>query len=98
MTLLTEMNYLKRDNMKKVFSWINGVLSDENGSPSSKRIMGILCAITLCITMYQNAFSEEHVAPSPTLVNAVAALAFGCLGLASVDKFSKKKDDGKAQE
>jgi len=79
--------------MKKVVSWLSGMLKDEKGSPSSKRIMGILCTITLCITMYQNAFSEEHIAPSPTLVNAVAALAFGALGLTSVDKFTKKNED-----
>jgi len=91
------MNYLKTDNMKRLINWINGILSDEKGNPSSKRIMGILCAVTLCITMYQNAFSAEHVAPSAALVNAVAALAFGCLGLASVDKFSKKKEDGSAE-
>ncbi len=79
--------------MKKVVSWLSGMLKDEKGSPSSKRIMGIVCAITLCITMYQNAFSEEHVAPSAALVNAVAALAFGALGLTSVDKFTKKNED-----
>lgn len=79
--------------MKKVVSWLSGMLKDEKGSPSSKRIMGIVCTITLCITMYQNAFSDEHVAPSAALVNAVAALAFGALGLTSVDKFTKKNED-----
>ena len=33
-----------------------------------------------------NQFSTVDVAPSPVLINAVAALAFGALGLASVDK------------
>ena len=79
--------------MKKVVSWLSGMLNDEKGSPSSKRIIGIVCTITLCITMYQNAFSDEHVAPSAALVNAVAALAFGALGLTSVDKFTKKNED-----
>lgn len=83
--------------MKKVISWLSAVLKDEKGSPSSKRIMGIVCTITLCITMYQNAFSPEHFAPSSALVNAVAALAFGALGLTSIDKFSKK-DEGSESE
>jgi hypothetical protein len=42
--------------------------------------------------MYHNSFSPLDHAPSPVLVNAVAALAFGCLGLASVDRFTGKKD------
>jgi F0F1-type ATP synthase membrane subunit a len=79
--------------MKRVFNWVSGMLKDEKGSPSSKRVLGVVCAITLCVTMYQNAFSAEHIAPATSLVNAVAALAFGLLGLTSVDKFSKKKDE-----
>jgi hypothetical protein len=42
--------------------------------------------------MYHNSFSEAHVAPSPALVDAVALLAFGCLGLSSVDKIWGNKN------
>jgi hypothetical protein len=45
--------------------------------------------------MYSNSFTEAHFAPSKDLVDAVALLAFGCLGLASVDKIWGKKEDGK---
>lgn len=81
--------------MKKVINWISGLLKDEKGTPSSKRFIGIIAGLSLCITLYANSFSEEHVAPSPVLVNAVAALAFGALGLASVDKIWGKKDEEK---
>ena len=70
---------------------IKEILSDENGRLSSKRVVGILCASTLCVTLYENSFSEEHVAPSTILVESVAALAGACLGLASIDKFTKRK-------
>jgi len=76
--------------MKKVLSWMNSMLSDERGSVSSKRVVGFICAITLCVTMYHNSFSDESVAPSTALVDAVALLAFGCLGLTSIDKFTLK--------
>ena len=33
------------------------------------------------------------IKPSDAVVNAVALLAFGCLGLSSVDKFTKAKKD-----
>jgi hypothetical protein len=43
--------------------------------------------------MYHNSFSDEHTAPSPVLVESVALLAFGCLGLTAVEKIFKKKQD-----
>ena len=84
--------------MKKIFHWINGLFKDEKGSPSSKRFIGILCGITLCITLYVNSYSHGDIKPADTLVNAVALLAFGCLGLASVDKIWGKKDNDKIEE
>lgn len=77
--------------MKKFVAWLGGLFKDENGVPSSKRFVGIMCALALCITMYHNSFSTVDVAPAPYLVDAVALLAFGCLGLASVDKIWGKK-------
>lgn len=63
---------------------------DENGSLSMKRLCGLLCVIALCVTMYHNSFSDEHTAPSAILVESVALLAFGCLGLTSAEKIFKK--------
>jgi hypothetical protein len=79
--------------MNNIKTWLSGLFKDEKGTPSSKRFVGILCALTLCITMYSNSFTEAHFAPSESLVNAVTALAFGCLGLASIDKIFAKKDN-----
>jgi hypothetical protein len=65
---------------------------DENGKLSMKRICGLLCTVALCATMYVNSFSNVEEAPSPILVESVAALAFGCLGLSSFDKFTDRKN------
>ena len=65
---------------------------DENGHYSMKRLCGLLCVIALCVTMYHNSFSEEHTAPSAILVESVALLAFGCLGLTSAEKIFKKNE------
>ena len=69
--------------MKKFFQ-------EDNGRYSMKRLCGLLCTIALCATMYHNQFSEQHFAPSPVLVEAVALLAFGTLGLTAVEKIFKK--------
>ena len=79
--------------MKKTINWLTGLLKDERGTPSSKRFVGIVCSMTLCITMYINSYSHGDIKPSESLVNAVALLAFGCLGLSSIDKFTKAKRD-----
>ncbi len=79
--------------MKKLFSWIASIFKDETGNASSKRIVGVMCAFALCVTMYHNSFSTVDVAPAPYLVDAVALLAFGCLGLSSVDKFTNTKKE-----
>ena len=65
---------------------------EDNGRFSMKRLCGLLCVIALCVTMYHNSFSEQHVAPSTILVESVALLAFGCLGLTSIEKIFKKND------
>jgi len=77
--------------LKKFMDGTKSLLADEKGAVSSKRFVGLLAAITLCITMYHNSFSDVNVAPADSLVNAVAMLAFGALGLSSVDKFTGMK-------
>lgn len=67
--------------------------TEDNGRLSMKRLCGLFCTLALCVTMYHNQFSEEHTAPSSILVEAVAMLAFGCLGLTSVEKIFKKKEN-----
>jgi hypothetical protein len=64
---------------------------DETGKISMKRLCGLLCTVALCVTMYHNSFSPADQAPSSILVESVALLAFGCLGLSSVDKIWGKK-------
>lgn len=79
--------------MKKIINWLSGLLKDEKGTPSSKRFIGILAGITLCTALFINLYTDMPV--EPTLVNSVAAICIGGLGLASADKiFGKKKDEG----
>jgi len=77
--------------MKKVVNWITGLLKDEKGTPSSKRFIGIIAGLSLCVSLFINLFTEHPV--DATLIQAVAALAFGALGLASVDKIWGSKEE-----
>jgi hypothetical protein len=42
-----------------------------------------------------NSYTHGDIRPSDTLVNAVAMLAFGCLGLTSTEKIFGKKIENK---
>lgn len=66
---------------------------EDNGSLSMKRLCGLMCVLALCVTMYHNSFSTENIAPSPILVESVALLAFGCLGLTTAEKIFKKNSN-----
>lgn len=74
----------------KLINWFSELLKDEKGNPSSKRLVGIICSLTLCVSLYHNNFYTSPN-PSPDLINAVALLAFGCLGLSSIDKFTNRQ-------
>jgi len=84
--------------MNKLLAGIKSLFSDEHGVVSMKRLCGLLCTVSLTVTLYQNSFSAQHVAPSRELVDAVALLAFGCLGLSSVDKIWGKKPKDTSSE
>ena len=72
--------------------WVIDLFKDERGSTSIKPVIAFLGALFLCGTMLANSFTEEHFKPADSLVNAVAMLAFGALGLTSFDKFTSLKN------
>ena len=84
--------------MKKFFKGIGRVFMDSQGNASSKRFVGILCGVSLCVTLYVNSYSHGDIRPSDTLVYAVAMLALGCLGLTSTEKIFGKKSEEKKEE
>ena len=84
--------------MKKFILSIGGLFKDSNGNASSKRFIGILCGVSLCVTLYVNSYTHGDIKPSDTLVNAVAMLAFGCLGLTSTEKIFGKKSEAKKDQ
>jgi hypothetical protein len=79
---------------KAIFS----LFADEHGNISMKRFCGLLCTLALCIAMYRNVFSPTSELPSTNLIDSVALLAFGCLGLSSIDKiFGKRLNNNSVQ-
>lgn len=75
----------------KILTWLHNLASDENGSPSSKRVIGILAGLSLIFVLTYSSLQKNDIVLNDTIINAVALLAFGCLGLSSVDKFTAIK-------
>jgi len=76
--------------MKKIIEWVKGLLRDEKGDPSSKRFIGIIAGLSLCVALFINLFTSQPV--EPTIVQSVAIICVGGLGLASVDKIWGNKN------
>lgn len=70
-------------------SIIYSLLSDETGQISSKRAIGIICALTLCFSLIYSMFSKLNNPISDSLVNSIAMIAGGGLGLSSAEKIMK---------
>jgi hypothetical protein len=70
--------------MRKFFDWAKGFLS-ENGQASSKRLVGVVSAITLSYTLLKN--------QNEPLIYSVAALSAAALGITAAEKIFKKKSE-----
>lgn len=66
------------------------LISDENGMISSKRFAGLLCVFALIIALMANVFSFGKMKPAEFLVDAIAMVAFGALGLTAIEKYIEK--------
>ena len=84
--------------MKKIINWVSRLLRDERGDPSSKRFVGIIAGLSLCVALFINLYTEQPV--EPTIVNAVAVICIGGLGLSSADKIwaEKKNKPNKGED
>jgi hypothetical protein len=70
--------------MIKFFTWAKGFLS-EHGQASSKRLVGVLTAITLCYALFLN--------QNDALIYSVAALSAAALGITAAEKIFKKPNN-----
>jgi|LakMenEpi13Oct10_1017325.scaffolds.fasta_scaffold00008_19 hypothetical protein len=74
--------------MKKFFK---SMLSDERGTWSHKRVIGITCALVLCACLIITSIIPKEFAPPTPLIDAVLTLACVCIAGTTIDKFSFKE-------
>jgi hypothetical protein len=71
--------------MKYENNWFLKMLKDHDGEPSSKRLVGVISAICLLFCLIYNCIKPDN-APKEYLVDSIALLSFGCLGLTATEK------------
>jgi len=70
--------------MKKFFNFMGGFFSSDSNN-SSKRLVGIIGALVLFYTLWDNSRSELHVAPAESLVWGTVTLVAVSLGLTTIE-------------
>jgi hypothetical protein len=80
--------------------FIKKLLTDERGSLSTKRIIAIISALFICVTLLVNSFSHQEIGPSDKLVDAVMVICCVAMGATTFDKFSfkEKAEDASSEE
>jgi hypothetical protein len=88
--------------MKKLINWLAGFFDANSTTSSSKRLVGILGAVILFWTLYDNSHSESHITPADSLVWGTVVLVCTSLGLATVKEIGdlvngRKKEEPKSE-
>jgi len=79
--------------------FFKSLLGSGSTTLSSKRFVGIICVISLIVSLMASVFSKGTLCPDKSLVDVIGLLAFGSLGLTSTELiFGKKIDNKKDQE
>jgi multisubunit Na+/H+ antiporter MnhB subunit len=71
--------------------FLKKMLTDEKGSISSKRTVGVICALSLVLALLVNVAIHYKSSPSDALIYAVLTLAVSALSLTAVDKYTNNK-------
>ena len=65
---------------------------------SSKRFVGIICVLSLIVSLMASVFSQGKLCPNESLGDVIGLLAFGSLGLTSTELIFGKKSEPKKEE
>jgi hypothetical protein len=78
--------------MSSIKEYLHQIISDTNGSPSTKRLILILCAILMATGYIANLFWDYTV--EEFMFNAIMYIVIGGMGITGVEKFAPKAPTG----
>lgn len=74
--------------MKKVLGYLKGIMSDNNGSPSSKRLVTLLATILVAVGYIANLFWDYTV--EQFMFESMMFIVIAGLGITGAEKFAPK--------
>lgn len=74
--------------MGSVKKYLHDLISDQNGSPSSKRLIVVLCTVLMATGYIANLFWDYTV--EEFMFNSVMYIVIGGMGITGVEKFAPK--------
>ncbi len=74
--------------MGKIIAYLKGIMEDSDGSPSSKRLVTILCVFLIAMGFVANLFWDQDV--DQFMFDAIMYIVIAGLGISGAGKFSKK--------
>lgn len=81
-----------------MINFFKSLLGSGSNTLSSKRFTGVLCVLSLIVAFFISLFSNGKFCANDTLVDTIALLAFGSLGLTSTETIFGKKYDNKKKD
>ncbi len=75
--------------MKNVLGYLKGIMSDSNGSPSSKRLVTLLATILVAVGYIANLFWDYTV--EQFMFESMMYIVIAGLGITGAEKFAPKK-------
>jgi len=81
-----------------MINFFKSLLGSGSNTLSSKRFTGVLCVLSLIFAFFISLFSNGKFCANDTLVDTIALLAFGSLGLTSTETIFGKKYDNKKKD
>lgn len=70
---------------------MKGLIRDERGVISHKRLIALACTLILCIVFLVNTIFPKTVTPSTSMIEAITYIIIACVAGSSADKFSYKQ-------
>lgn len=74
--------------MGKITNYLHKIIADPNGSPSSKRVITMICTVLMVVGFLANLFGGYKI--DEFIFNAVMMVVIGGMGITGAEKFAPK--------
>jgi hypothetical protein len=82
---------IRKNTMGKIGNYIHQILSESNGTPSSKRWIVMICTILMAVGFIGNEFFGKTI--DPNIFNSIMFVVIGGMGITGAEKFAPNNNN-----